>query len=92
MKKKVNKTQELKSAIERLHESFDSDEIFDALLAVSETSDRIFLRNSVISYLNIYEGMNVVKFDGLTQRMSFEESMDTIFPYQNDKQANLFLA
>lgn len=85
-----NAIEELKREIKKLHAKFDSDEIFDALVSVTSGSDENYLTDATISYLNIYKGMNVVKFNGLNQQIEFEEKINSILPYQNDKTGNLF--
>jgi len=84
---------ELKTQLSEMLEKFDADEVLKALVDCSRgTTDEEYLKDEAISYLNIYHGMNVVKLQGLTQQMQFEEAINQIIPYGNDKQAQLFTA
>lgn len=79
-----------------LYERFDADDIFNALseVATYKNSTRPItdddLTSSVISYLTLYEGMSVVKLNGLKQKYEFEEAINKILPFENDKAENLF--
>lgn len=81
----------LLDTIKKLLEKYDADEVFSTLVAASkDTTDETYLTDEVISYLNIWRGMNVVKVEGLSQQMEFEEKMKSLFPYQNQQKENLF--
>jgi len=78
--------------VKELLKKHDADEVFNSLVSAShKTTDEEYLKTEVISYLNIWHGMNVVKLDRLDQQIQFSETMQTIFPYDNDRQQNLFL-
>lgn len=61
----------------------------DILSAMAKRTD---ITEEMIQRLQIYEGYNIVKVQGLNQQMQFEESMNRLFISQNDLQQNLFAA
>ena len=86
-----NETQKLKDALKKLRKQHGSDEIFKTLTSICNESSDDYLTDEVILWMTIEKGMNVVKLDRLDQQIQFSETMQTIFPYDNDKQQNLFL-
>lgn len=80
-------TQKLKDALKKLKAKHSTDEIFRALVSIEDD----WLLDEVKLYLTIDKGLNVLKMDGLDKQMKFEEAIETIYPFDNDRQQNLFL-
>lgn len=80
-------TQKLKDALKKLKAKNDTGEIFRALVSIEDD----WLLDEVKLYLTIDKGLNVLKMDGLDKQMKFEEAIETIYPFDNDRQQNLFL-
>jgi len=90
--KAKTQTEKLKSEIQKLLKSHDANELFDCLVsATTRTTDEEYLKEHVISYLNIWHGLNVVKLNGLQQQMEFEKAIEQIIPYYNQQNEQLFL-
>ena len=90
--KTETEAEKLLKQLKELLKKHDADEVFTALVsASSKTTDEDYLKDEVISYLNIWQGLNVVKLNGLNQQIEFEEKMQNLFPFDNDRQTNLFL-
>lgn len=84
-------TAKLKDILKKLRKQHGSDEIFKTLVSICNESSDDYLTDEVIMWMNLEKGLNVVKLDGLTQQMDFEEKMRNLFPFDNDRQTNLFL-
>lgn len=90
--KAKTKTEKLKAEIQKLLKSHDANELFDCLVSAAHgTTDEDYLKDQVISYLNVWHGLNVVKLNGLTEQMEFEKAIQQIIPFQNQQNEQLFL-
>lgn len=83
----MNHTQKIKDSLKRLLKHCDTNEIFTVLTSIDDG----YLKDEVLLWLQIEQGINAVKLKTLNEQMEFERSLDKIIPYHNDQQTNVFL-
>lgn len=83
--KAMSKTEKLEAEFKKIRSKYNDREIIEAL-------GNITGEDAFIQYLQIEHNLNVVKLETLNQKAKFEEMMSEIMPYDNERQANLFLS
>lgn len=82
----MNHTEKIKASLKRLLKHYDTTEIFDVLTSIDDG----YLKDEVLLWLQITQGINAVKLRTLNEQMEFENSLDKIIPYHNDQQKNIY--
>lgn len=92
---KKNLTDNLIGALTKLISEYRADEIFSALVSVTEREQNLndnemkYLKAEVETFVLIYCGANIIKPQTLAQQRAIEESLCAIMPLYSDQSNNL---